>query len=277
MSKDSQPSGTTTTTATSAPWGPQQPFLERGLQRAEDLYNRGPMKYPDQTLAAIDPRQTQAIELQAGRALSGSPVTSAANTNAAATLNGSFLDPSSNPYLSATYDQAAGKVRAGLDAQFSGAGRYGSGAHQAASGDALANLATQLYGGNYNAERTNQLRALALAPQTAQQDYTDIGQLAAAGDAAQGQQQNIINDQVNRFNFNQQAPYNQFAAYQQGVQGNYGGSQTTSQPYFNNSTANFLGAGLGAANVLGQSGAFGARGGGGFSTGWLSSLLPSNW
>jgi hypothetical protein len=32
-----------------------------------------------------------------------------------------------NPWLDATYDQAAGKVRAGLDAQFSGAGRYGSG------------------------------------------------------------------------------------------------------------------------------------------------------
>ena len=94
--------------------------------------------------------------------------------------------------------------------------------------DALGGIAAQ----NYQNERLNQQRALGLAPQTAAADYQNIGAVADVGAQQQAQAQAQLNDQVNRFNFQQQLPYNRLGLYNQMVQGNYGGSSTLSQPYF---------------------------------------------
>ncbi len=80
------------------------------------------------------------------------------------TLAGDFLDPSANPNLDATYKHDAGLVGAGVDSRFESAGRYGSGAHQGALQEGLGNLATSVYGGNYQAERSRQNAAMGFAP-----------------------------------------------------------------------------------------------------------------
>jgi hypothetical protein len=78
------------------------------------------------------------------------------------------------------------------------------------------------------------LRADALAPTLANQDYTDIGQLASAGDAQRQLAQQGINASVDRYNYNQNLPYNALANYMRMIQGNYGSSSTqTSQSYAN--------------------------------------------
>lgn len=88
------------------------------------------------------------------------------------TANGEYLN--NNPYLDQTFDRASGKVtdaysRAvdGKNSNFSLAGRYGSGAHQASLkrqneglGDALGGLANDIYGGNYQQERDRMVNAL---------------------------------------------------------------------------------------------------------------------
>src|SRR3990167_2189235 len=86
-----------------------------------------------------------------------SPVTQAGGGYLQDTIGGNYLN--SNPYLDSMYDKAAGKVSAGVNSLFSKGGRFGSGAHQGVLGDTLSGLATDIYGGNYAAERTNQQNA----------------------------------------------------------------------------------------------------------------------
>lgn len=90
------------------------------------------------------------------------------------TINGDYLNPDSNPYLSKYYDQAADKVSKSLgqandniNSQFNTRGLYNSSARydklqeQAnEAGDTLADVATGIYGGAYNQERSNQMSAI---------------------------------------------------------------------------------------------------------------------
>lgn len=79
-------------------------------------------------------------------------------------VNGDYLNPSSNPYLDATYNHAAGILGSGIDSRFSKAGRYGSGAHQGVLQEGLGNLANDIFGGNYQSERARQVAAIGGAP-----------------------------------------------------------------------------------------------------------------
>jgi hypothetical protein len=75
------------------------------------------------------------------------------------TISGRFLDPTSNPYLSNTYDAAARQVTPRVNSIFEAGGRYGSGAHQGVLGQNLSDLANNIYGTNYQNERTRQFAA----------------------------------------------------------------------------------------------------------------------
>jgi hypothetical protein len=174
-----------------------------------------------------------------------------------------FLSPmaaggATNPYLDQTYDLAAGKVRSSLDSQFAGAGRYGSGGHQQAVGSALGDLATKLYGGEYDAnqnralqagsvlgqigqgERQQQLGALALSPSLSGAQTANLGGLLSTGN---------YNDQIMQRDFN--APYDALQRYMNIVNANTGG--TTQTPYFTNPAGGIAGgalAGLQAYNMF---------------------------
>src|SRR5260221_2618408 len=75
------------------------------------------------------------------------------------TIAGRYLDPASNPYLAGTYDAAARQVTPRVNSLFEAGGRYGSGANQGVLGQNLADLASNIYGTNYQNERTRQLAA----------------------------------------------------------------------------------------------------------------------
>ena len=123
-------------------------------------------------------------------------------------------------------------------------------------GTALNNLATSIYGGNYQQERDRQLTAAGGAPAMAAADYTDPTQLLNIGGQQQQQNQAQLSDQVNRFNFDQNRPWNNLARYQSMIQGNYGQQGTTTStsttPYFTNPTGNILGGILGAGSLFGS-------------------------
>jgi len=70
------------------------------------------------------------------------------------------------------------------------------------------------------------LQADALAPTLASQDYTDIGQLASVGDARQQLAQHGINSAVDRYNYDQNLPYQHAGQLHKMIQGNYGSSST---------------------------------------------------
>lgn len=91
-----------------------QPFLQQGMQEARNLYNQGPAEYyPGQTVVGFSPETEAAMGLQADRARTGSPITSAANSFAANTLNSapsSNFGMGSNPYASSVYTPDSGYI-----------------------------------------------------------------------------------------------------------------------------------------------------------------------
>lgn len=100
-----------------------------------------------------------------------------------------------NPYLDATYQQAAGQFAKAavpaLTSQFANAGRTGSNAYANALGSqlnsGLGQLATNIYGGGYATDRANQMSALGMQGQLGQQNVNNM--LSGAGLYSQGQQQ----------------------------------------------------------------------------------------
>jgi hypothetical protein len=235
--------GSQTTTSSTAPWTGQQPYLTFGFQQAQDLYNHGgPQYYPGATVAPISDETSQALALQAQRALQGSPLTAAAQASALGTARGDYLS-AGNPYLQNMFSSIANTVTPSVTGSFAGAGRYGSGAYANALASALANTAGNLAYQNYGNERGNMMQANALAPTLANQDYTDIGQLASVGDARQQMAQQGINAAVDRYNYNQNLPYNTLANYMRMIQGNYGSSSTQTSTNTINPIAGTLGLG----------------------------------
>jgi len=68
------------------------------------------------------------------------------------------LATNDNPYMDSLYQRANNQAQASLDSNFNRAGRYGSGAHEAAAADAANNLADQMYSNLYN-QRINAANA----------------------------------------------------------------------------------------------------------------------
>lgn len=247
--------GQNTTVQKSDPWSGQQPYLTDVMGKAQEQYNKGPMGYYEgQTFAPLSAETQQAQQMQANRALAGSPLTAASQQQLTDTMAGKYLDPATNPYLQAGADQIRAKVQPAIDARFSGSGRTGSGLAARAVGegvtDAIATQAMQ----NYTNERNNQVKGMMFAPSLAQQDYTDIARLGEVGAAREDYQQQAINENINRFNFQQQEPWQSLGLYSNLVNGQYGSTVSTTSPAARRS----VGAGLlgGAATGAGMASMF---------------------
>lgn len=80
------------------------------------------------------------------------------NSGNAALTQLNELAQNDNPYMDALYQRANNQAQASLDSNFNRAGRYGSGAHEAAAADAANNLADQMYSNLYN-QRINAANA----------------------------------------------------------------------------------------------------------------------
>ena len=80
------------------------------------------------------------------------------NSGNAALAQLNQLAQNDNPYMDALYQRANNQAQASLDSNFNRAGRYGSGAHEAAAADAANNLANEMYGSLYN-QRINAANA----------------------------------------------------------------------------------------------------------------------
>lgn len=221
------------------------PHLQAGAGAAYDLFRQGPRYVP------FSQQTNQAMNMQQNRALSGSPVVDSAQNLASDTLNGNYLN--SNPYLDSTFDRAAGAVNRSLDETYARSGRDLD-SNMGVRSDQLNNLATSIYGGNYQAERDRQMGAMSSAIPLGREDYYDISQLGDVGAAVEGQAGNIID-----------APYSAVNRYISQAQGMPG--QTTSTPMTRNRLGGALGgaatgAAVGTQIMPGWGTAIGAVGGG---------------
>lgn len=203
--------GTNTVSQTTIP--PEiLPYFQTALQGGQSLLDSGgPQYYPGQQVAPLNPLQEQGLNSVAQTAGAPSATSSALPTNEYLS-SGALMNPATNPYLNATYQQGANQVQNTLASQFGSAGRNIIGSAPVQS-DSLNNLATQIYGGAYNQGLQTTTQNEALAPSLDASSYMPSQQLLSAGSGLQGQTQNLINANMNAYNYNQQLPYNQLSWY----------------------------------------------------------------
>jgi len=260
--------GQTTNTVTRTELDPiMRPFVQYGLEESTRLYQNPdmPQYYPGQTYVSPSQQTQAALAAAQQRAVTGNPLVPAAQQAAQQTIQGGFLG--GNPFFEGAFRGAtAGAQTAYQDAtqqalsNASRAGRYGSGAMGTALdraggvfANALTNTAGQLAFENYNAERGRQQAMIGAAPGLAGADYQDINQLLQTGQAAEGYQEAAMADAVNRFNFQQQAPYMKLQSYLSGAYGAPSGMQQTT-PVYRNQMGNVLGGALTGAALGGGTG-----------------------
>lgn len=82
----------------------------------------------------------------------------------------------SNPYLDATFNQAANAVQNRVSSEFAGSGRNLESSIPVQN-DQLNQLATQIYGGNYANERQLQSQAAQQAPLASQANVSNLNAL----------------------------------------------------------------------------------------------------
>ena len=93
-----------------------------------------------------------------------------------------------------------------------------------------------------------QLRAAAMSPDMAAQDYADIQRLIDLGQMQEGYQEMALGDAMQRFNFEQAAPYSALQSYLSSAYGAPMGTQT-SQPIYRNPVGSAVSGGLGGLGL----------------------------
>lgn len=254
-----------TVTSVSAPWSVQQPYLQYGFGQAQNLYNKGgPQYFPNSTVAPFSNTTNKALTGIENYGMNN-PQLNQANQYFQGAIGGNYLN--SNPYMDSMYSNAADSVTRqfnesvlpGVSAKYGMSGRTGSGLFQNSVqgayeglGDSLSGLAANLYGQNYANERTMQQEAAKFAPNLAQANFGAMSNVLDAGQIRDQQAQMNLNDQVKRFQFNQERPYENLNRYMGSIGGGYGSQSSSTQPMYETPMwQQVLGGGLLGGSLLG--------------------------
>ena len=264
------------TTSTSSIDPALLPYLTQGLERAQSLFLTGqqPEFFPGQTYVSPSAATTESIAQQEAIARQQSPVLQQAQQafqsslgGIGQTAQGGFLN--ANPYQAQMMQAAtrpleqafSQQVLPGISSLYSKSGRLGSGSMERALGTAtegygraLGDITANIAGTQYQQERglmqQAQLGQAALAqaaPSIYGQQFLPsqtLGQVGAQQEAIAAQP---LQEQMARFQFGQQLPYQQLQGYLSSVYGSpMGGfgTQTTQQPTYQNRTVGALGGAL---------------------------------
>jgi hypothetical protein len=237
--------GTSTNTIqNTAPWGPQQPYLQQGLTQAASLYaNNQPQAYTGPTIATPGAATTQSESMLANAATGNTTALANAGANATQFDLNSVLYPQSNPALQSTIQAAIDPLTRNFNesvlpgiresyamAQPGGGSREGVAEGIAASnlnqqvGDVSAQIASQGYGQGLVAQG----KALADLPSIIGAQASPATQLGAVGGAQDAYTQAMINQAIQQWNSAQMLPWNNLGLYENLLTGNLGGSGTSS-------------------------------------------------
>jgi len=252
------------TTSTSSIDPALLPYLQTGLERAQSLFLTGeqPQFFQGQTYVSPSTQTQEALSQQEALARQSSPVLQQAQnayqqslSGIGQTAQGGFLQGS--PYQQQAMQAAtrpleqqfSNQVLPQIASLYSKSGRYGSGAMQNALGQAtegygraLGDITGTMANQQYMAERGLQQQAqlgqaslAAAAPSMYAQQYIPSQQLAQVGAAREAIAAQPLQEQMQRFQFQQQLPYQQLSGYLSSVygspMGNFGSqSQQTSMP-----------------------------------------------
>jgi hypothetical protein len=100
------------------------------------------------------------------------------------TINGDYLDPSTNPYSASMGKQIADQTAGEYNASFGGAGRSHGGLAALLSSQGVGNALDNFYGNIYNQERGLQQQAISLEPSLNADQYTGANNLISETQAA---------------------------------------------------------------------------------------------
>lgn len=242
-----------------------QPYAQGYLQRAQQVADSPYQAYTGQRVADFAPWQQQAFQAQAQRAMSGSPVMNAANSQLQSTISGANLG--GNPYLQSQIDQAQGDLarnwnnvqKPAWDTSMQRSGSFGNSGIMQANQEAqnqlqqnMGRIGSDMRFQNYGMERGYQQQALGMAPAFAQQDYNDINQLQQAGAAYQGQNQKLLDSGYQQFLESRAFPQQQLDVFGNALGRIQGNTSSTTSPG-TSTAANIIGgitAGTGLYNLL---------------------------
>jgi hypothetical protein len=258
------------------------------------LTGQQPEFFPGQTYVSPSAATTEAIAQQEQLARQQSPVLQQAQQAYTSSLGqvgqtaaGGFLN--ANPYQQAMMEAAtrpltqqfSQAVLPGISSLYSKSGRLGSGAMERALGTAteaygrsLGDITANIAGSQYQQERAMQQQAqlaqaqlAGAAPSFYGQQFLPSQTLAQVGAQQEAIAAQPLQEQLARYQFQQQLPYQQLQGYLSSVYGtplaSYG-TQTTNAPTYQNRSAGVLGGaiagGLGGyalGQIPGVSGFFG--------------------
>jgi hypothetical protein len=290
MGSSGQQPVTQQTTQTKDPWIGAQPHLTGIMSQAAAMYGAGQgyLPYTGNTTAPLQNQYTTPGFADVAAIANAEPAGSAALQGARDYTSGlvtnqglspelksmaGTLAGQSNPYLQDVLNQQMSKVNSAM----SGAGRYGSGSHDAAIAQAIAptlaqdymqrqGMAADIYG--QGLQRAGQ--ASQLIPSLDEARYAGAGHLMDIGQQQRSYDQALLDQQLKLWNAQQAQPWEnlqRYAALAQGA-GGLGGTQITSSPGATqpSTTQRILGGGLagaGLGSMFGPVGAgIGALGGG---------------
>jgi len=203
-----------------------RPFVEYGLGEAKNLYQTTtPNYYAGQTYVSPSAQTTTALSQAEARAKVGNPLLPSAEQQQQDVISGKYLN--SNPYFNQALAGAAqGATTNYMDAikaaqgGASMSGRYGSGVSadiQNRAANTLSQTLANKYGDlayqNYANERGMQNQAATNAPALAAADYQDIQQLMNVGKTKEDYAKTALQADIDRFNFEQNKPYQKLSAY----------------------------------------------------------------
>jgi hypothetical protein len=265
-----------------------RPYLGMGLQRAEQLFfGQQPQLFPGQMYVSPSQQTLDALAQQEQLARAGSPQITAAQEafgralgQTGFTAGGGFLG--ANPFLQGAIASATRPVMQqfqeqtlpGIQSAFSQAGRYGSGAQaraigqaQEAASRAIGDISASMTAQDYARERAMMQQSIGqqaalgqMAPSFYSQQFLPSEQLAQIGASREAIAAKPLQEEISRFQFQQQLPYSQLQSYLSAVYGNpMAGSAVPQQAP---AQSNRLGTALGGAALgagLGQAigGSFG--------------------
>lgn len=138
---------------TNEPWAPAAPYILQNLKQQDDVFKA---TQPELMQAAADQRATY------GRVAPGAEA-GIMGAQGLVNRNLSGANLQGNPYLDAILGKTRESVTGNVNDQFSSAGRFGGGMHQAILGRELADAENQMRYQDYGQERAYQQDAIAQA------------------------------------------------------------------------------------------------------------------
>lgn len=216
--------GGTSTTTQEIP-AELKPLASAYTNKAIGLSSQGFTPYSGQRFADTNAAQGAGLGMIADRALNGSPVMDTANNTLMSTLQGG----NANPYLDSMVNKAQANVLGNAQQAAAQSGSFGNSGIAEAAARQMGDIATNMYGGAYDADRGRQMQALGMAQSYGNQPYQDAQQLMGAGQFMQDQQQQQSDFDYQQYQEQQNLPYKQLAAMSGVFGSNLGATSSTTQ------------------------------------------------